>query len=68
MKRKDEISDIQGSFTLHNGVKMPYLGLGTYQAENNQEVIDSVKYALKIGYGILIRHRFITMKRELGKV
>lgn len=50
MKRKDEISDIQGSFTLHNGVKMPYLGLGTYQAENNQEVIDSVKYALKIGY------------------
>ncbi|MBQ4913462.1 aldo/keto reductase [Maribacter sp. MMG018] len=47
---KGKITDIQGTFTLHNGVKMPYLGLGTYQAENNQEVIDSVKYALEIGY------------------
>ncbi|WP_047246814.1 aldo/keto reductase [Maribacter thermophilus] len=47
---KENITNIQGTFTLHNGVKMPYLGLGTYQAENNQEVIDSVKYALEIGY------------------
>lgn len=44
------ITDIQGTFTLHNGVKMPYLGLGTYQADNDQEVIDSVKDALEIGY------------------
>lgn len=47
---KEKITDIQGTFTLHNGVEMPYLGLGTYQAENNQEVIDSVKDALEIGY------------------
>lgn len=48
MNRK--ITDIKGSFTLHNGVQMPYLGLGTYQADNDQEVIDSVKDALRIGY------------------
>ncbi|MGB5554367.1 MAG: aldo/keto reductase [Flavobacteriaceae bacterium] len=41
---------LQGTFTLHNGVKIPYLGLGTYQADNDQEVVDAVKYALKIGY------------------
>lgn len=45
-----QITDIQGSFTLHNGIKMPYLGLGTYQSDNDQEVIDAVSYALKLGY------------------
>ncbi|MFH6603016.1 aldo/keto reductase [Maribacter algicola] len=44
------ISDIEGSFDLHNGVKMPYLGLGTYQSDNDQEVVDAIKYALQIGY------------------
>ncbi len=46
----NKITDIKGSITLHNGVAMPYLGLGTYQADNEQEVIDSVKDALEIGY------------------
>lgn len=45
-----KITDLQGSFTLHNGVKMPYLGLGTYQSDNDQEVIDAVSYALQLGY------------------
>ncbi|TLP80819.1 aldo/keto reductase [Maribacter sp. ACAM166] len=44
------ITDINGSFTLHNGVKMPYLGLGTYQSNNDQEVVDAVKTALNVGY------------------
>jgi len=46
----DKISDIKGTFKLHNGIHMPYLGLGTYQSDNDQEVIDAVKYALEIGY------------------
>jgi diketogulonate reductase-like aldo/keto reductase len=50
MGNTDKITDLQGTFKLHNGVDMPYLGLGTYQAENNQEVIDAVKFALKTGY------------------
>lgn len=45
-----DISDITGSFKLHNGVKMPYLGLGTYQSDNDQEVIDAVANALQLGY------------------
>lgn len=44
------ITDISGSFNLHNNIEMPYLGLGTYQADNDQEVVDAVEYALKIGY------------------
>lgn len=49
MKQKD-ITEIEGCFTLHNGVKMPYLGLGTYKADNEDEVVNSVKTALELGY------------------
>ncbi|MGJ8738380.1 aldo/keto reductase [Zobellia laminariae] len=45
-----KITDLQGSFRLNNGVEMPYFGLGTYLADNNQEVIDAVKNALNAGY------------------
>ncbi|MAU14766.1 MAG: aldo/keto reductase [Muricauda sp.] len=45
-----KITDLQGSFELHNGVQMPYLGLGVYQSENGSEVINAVKTALNHGY------------------
>ena len=44
------ITDIKGTFNLHNGVEMPYLGLGTYQSDNDKQVVDAVSYALKLGY------------------
>ncbi|MBA4745382.1 MAG: aldo/keto reductase [Muricauda sp.] len=47
MKR---ITDLQGSFELHNGVQMPYFGLGVYQSEDGSEVINAVKTALNHGY------------------
>ena len=50
MKNKPKITDIQGCFELYNGVQMPYLGLGTYQSDNEQEVVNAVKAALQIGY------------------
>ncbi|SIQ05672.1 aldo/keto reductase [Maribacter ulvicola] len=50
MKQQQTITDIKGSFELRNGVHMPYLGLGTYQSDNDQEVVNAVKNALQIGY------------------
>lgn len=44
------ITDIQGTFELHNGVKMPYFGLGVFQSENGAEVINAVNVALEAGY------------------
>ncbi len=44
------ITDITGSFTLHNDVKMPYLGLGVYLSQDGQEVVNAVKWALEAGY------------------
>ena len=45
-----KITDIQGTTTLHNGVRMPYLGLGVWRSEDGEEVINAVKYALDAGY------------------
>ncbi|MBT8188018.1 MAG: aldo/keto reductase [Croceitalea sp.] len=44
------ITDLKGTFTLNNGVKMPYFGLGVYLSEDGQEVINAVKWALEMGY------------------
>lgn len=42
--------NIQDTTTLHNGVKMPWFGLGVYQAKEGEEVINAVKWALEHGY------------------
>ncbi|MCH1626816.1 aldo/keto reductase [Fredinandcohnia quinoae] len=36
--------------TLHNGVKMPWFGLGVFKVKNGVEVIESVKTAINAGY------------------
>jgi methylglyoxal/glyoxal reductase len=41
---------LQGTTTLHNGVKMPYFGLGVFKVQEGQEVEESVKHALAAGY------------------
>ncbi len=46
----NHITDIKGGFTLNNGVKMPYFGLGVYLSKEGQEVINAVKWALEEGY------------------
>ncbi|KHD86589.1 glyoxal reductase [Heyndrickxia ginsengihumi] len=44
------IKNLQDIVTLHNGVKMPGFGLGVWQVQDGDEVVNSVKYALKAGY------------------
>ncbi|UNK18979.1 aldo/keto reductase [Paenibacillus sp. N3/727] len=36
--------------TLHDGIKMPWLGLGVYKTQEGEEVIQSVKSAIAAGY------------------
>lgn len=45
-----EITDLQGTFTLNNGVEMPYFGLGVYLSKDGQEVINAIKWAVEAGY------------------
>ncbi|WP_026695195.1 aldo/keto reductase [Peribacillus kribbensis] len=44
------IKSLQDYTVLHNGVKMPWFGLGVYKVEEGQEVFNSVKAAIKNGY------------------
>lgn len=44
------VKGFNDSATLHNGVKMPWLGLGVYKMANNEEVVNAVKTALQEGY------------------
>jgi diketogulonate reductase-like aldo/keto reductase len=44
------VNAIMDSTTLHNGVKMPWFGLGVWRAEEGNEVKNAVKTALKAGY------------------
>jgi methylglyoxal/glyoxal reductase len=44
------ITDIQGTVPLHNGIEMPYLGLGVFKARDGEEVIEAIKHALHMGY------------------
>lgn len=44
------MKNLQSTTTLHNGVKMPWLGLGVFKVEEGQELINAVKTAITHGY------------------
>ena len=60
------MKDIKSHIILNNGVKMPWLGFGTYRAENGAELIESVKEALGIGYRHIDTASFYGNEEEVG--
>ncbi|HEY3388566.1 MAG TPA: aldo/keto reductase [Prolixibacteraceae bacterium] len=44
------ITNLQGTVKLVNGVEMPYFGLGVFRTEEGTEVENSVKWAIETGY------------------
>ncbi|CQR46041.1 Glyoxal reductase [Paraliobacillus sp. PM-2] len=58
---------LQDTVTLHNGVKMPWLGLGVYKVEDGDEVIHSVKSALNHGYKSIDTAAFYGNESGVGK-
>ncbi|ARV46576.1 glyoxal/methylglyoxal reductase [Bacillus inaquosorum] len=43
-------TSLKDTVKLHNGVEMPWFGLGVYKVENGNEATESVKAAIKNGY------------------
>lgn len=41
---------LQDTTTLHNGIKMPWFGLGVFKVEEGAELVQAVKSAIKHGY------------------
>lgn len=44
------MKNLQTTTTLHNGVEMPWFGLGVFKVEEGQELVNAVKTAIEYGY------------------
>jgi methylglyoxal/glyoxal reductase len=44
------MENLQSTTTLHNGVKMPWFGLGVFKVEEGPELVNAVKTAIQHGY------------------
>lgn len=44
------IKSLEDAAVLNNGVKMPWVGLGVYQVKEGNQIVDSIKSALRAGY------------------
>lgn len=58
-----KITDLQGNFALHNGLKMPYFGLGVFQSE---DATNSVLSALDCGYRHIDTASIYNNEKEVG--
>lgn len=58
---------LQGTVTLHNGVKMPYFGLGVYKVEDGDFTVNTVKTALNEGYRLIDTAAFYKNEESVGK-
>lgn len=62
-----EIENIRSATKLHNGVKMPVLGLGVYKAENGKEVIQAIHNAFEAGYRHIDTASFYENEEGVGE-
>ncbi|MFA9557032.1 aldo/keto reductase [Evansella sp. AB-rgal1] len=44
------VKSLQDTTTLHNGVKMPWFGLGVFKVQDGSEAVKAIKSAVKAGY------------------
>ncbi|WP_293928551.1 aldo/keto reductase [Metasolibacillus sp.] len=44
------MKNLQSTTVLHNGVEMPWFGLGVFKVEDGPELVEAVKAAIKVGY------------------
>ena len=61
------VTDISGTFTLNNGVTMPYFGLGTWEAKEGPEVKNAIHYALDAGYRLIDTAAFYGNEKSVGE-
>ncbi len=59
--------NISSTIKLNNGVEMPLLGLGVWQAKDGDETVDAVKAALKTGYNHIDTAAIYGNERSVGK-
>ncbi len=58
---------LQETYTLSNGVKIPKIGLGTWQIPDGEDTYNSVMFALKNGYRHIDTAKAYGNERSVGK-
>lgn len=53
--------------SLLNGIDIPRIGFGTYKLKGENETIDTIKYALKVGYRFIDTASFYGNEEWIGK-
>ncbi|GIM45205.1 glyoxal reductase [Collibacillus ludicampi] len=61
------LNRISASTVLHNGVEMPWFGLGVYQAKEGEEVEFAVKTAIAVGYRSIDTAAIYENEKGVGK-
>jgi len=61
------MKSLKDAATLHNGVKMPWLGLGVYKVQEGEEVVQAVKTAIEIGYRHIDTAAFYQNEEGVGR-
>lgn len=61
------MKSLQDTTTLHNGVKMPWFGLGVYKAQEGEETLQAVKAAIKAGYRSIDTAALYENEESVGK-
>ena len=52
---------------LNNGVHMPWLGLGVWQTQDGDEVVNAVRYAVKAGYRLIDTAKAYNNEQGVGQ-
>lgn len=53
--------------SLLNGIDIPNIGFGTYKLKDGNETIDTIKYALKVGYRFIDTASFYGNEESIGR-
>lgn len=61
------MNSLQDKVQLHNGVKMPYLGLGVYKVDSGHQTEETVQTALELGYRSIDTAAFYENEESVGK-
>jgi diketogulonate reductase-like aldo/keto reductase len=62
-----DITNLQGTVSLSNGISMPYFGLGVFGSKEGNEAIKAVKYALKAGYRLIDTAAMYGNEKSVGQ-
>lgn len=61
------MNSIKDTTTLHNGVKMPWLGFGVYKVDEGQQIEESIQTAFEVGYRSIDTAAFYQNEVGVGK-